>query len=217
MDSTSLRDRFRLSVDDVETPYLWSDEEVFGYMDDAQNMFCRFTNGIGDATSARITQLAVPVDTEWVDLSNLILKIRGANRGSDGSTMTIVNYEDMEAHGLRFDGRTGAIQYLVIGMEDNKARIYPKASVADTVSLLVYRLPLKPIIDEDQKLEIDVKHHLHLIWWMQHLAYSKQDAETLDRTKASDARATFEEYCAMAKNEQGLAKHKTRVVAYGGI
>ena len=44
MDSTALHDLFRSEVRDEATPYLWSDAEIYSYIDDAQKMFCLLTS-----------------------------------------------------------------------------------------------------------------------------------------------------------------------------
>ena len=41
MTPKALHDLFRAHVRDEEYPYLWSETEVYLYMDEAQKMFCR--------------------------------------------------------------------------------------------------------------------------------------------------------------------------------
>ena len=216
MDSTELRDQFRADVVDQVEPFLWSDDEVFSYMDDAQKMFCRLTGGLGDATSA-LTTITYNTATDWVATSPLILKIRDAFRAVDGRPIAVINYEDLASSGLRFDGRIDVPRALIIGMEADKARLYPFPSVGDSIRLVVDRLPLKPITDADQKIEIAAQHKTGLSLWMKARAYDKQDAETFDRNKAEKFDQKFRDYCAAAKLEKDRAKHKTRIVGYGGI
>jgi hypothetical protein len=218
MNSTDLLDRFRLDVVDVEQPYLWSDEEIYRNIDDAQKMFCRLTGGLPDATNTAVTQIDYDDGDIWVGTHPSILKIRSARRTSDGSVVTVVNYEDLEGLGIRLDDRVGPVRHLVIGMEEDKARLVPAPNEAGSITLLVDRLPVETITDAgDQPLEIKEQHHLNLLHWVKHLAYNKQDAETYDRNKSERSRQDFELYCAVAKNEKDRAKHKTRFVAYGGI
>ncbi len=215
MDSTELRDQFRADVVDQMEPFLWSDPEVYDYLDDAQKMFCRLTGGLGDGTSA-LTTLAYTAASDWVATSPLILKTRDAYHAG-GVPVVIVNYEDLAAHGLRFDGRTGIPNYLILGIEANKARLYPHPVADGSIQTIVDRLPLKAISDEDQKLEVADQHKTGLGLWMKSRAYSKQDAETFDRNKAEGFEQKFRAYCAEAKKEKDRAKHKTRIVSYGGI
>ena len=95
---------------------------------------------------------------EWLSLDPRILKVRGANRVSDGRPLEILNYEDLGARGIRFDGRVGPLSTLVFGMEENKLRVTPKASLADAIKLLVFRLPLTGISGSDDP-EIGSQHH----------------------------------------------------------
>lgn len=46
-----LYDQFRSDAMDTVAPYLWSDTNVYRYMDDAYKMFVRLTGGIGDFTT----------------------------------------------------------------------------------------------------------------------------------------------------------------------
>lgn len=215
MISDALLAQFRLDVDDTERPYLWSDTEVYSYLDSGQKQFCRKVEGIGDASST-LTSLSVGVGTEWISISPLILKFRDAYKISDGRPIRIVNYEDLQREHIRFDGNQAPFRMMIIGMEPGRVRLHPIASVADTIQLLVDRLPLKSITDDGQTLEIQDHHTDGMLYWMKYKAYAKQDAETMDKKASEDYKAKFEEYCAQAKIEKDRAKHKTRVVKMEG-
>lgn len=216
MNSTDLLAQFRLDVVDLEDPFLWSDDEILGYMDDAQRMFCRLVGGIGDASSA-LTQIAYTTATDWVSTSPLILKIRDAYDLATGNQIDVWNLEDLRDRGLRFNNVPGRVRHLVTGIEEHRVRLHAFPAEAGTIQLTVDRLPLKQITDTDQKFEIDDQHHRHLSMWMKHLAYSKPDAETYDRTKSAEAKDSFEQYCFEAKGERERLRGKVRVVRYGGI
>lgn len=217
MDSTELLTTFRSDLFDQVEPYLWSDEDIIGYMDDAQKMFCRLTGGLGDATTVAVTQIAYTSATDVVTLSPLILKVRAAYRLADGKPIDVLNYEDMTLQGLRFDGVINEPKNLITGLGAHTARLHPFPSGSGTIQMLVDRLPLVAVTDTDQTLEVDEQHKVGLGLWMKARAYSKQDAETMNRNKATEFEALFRNYCAAAKAEKDRAKHKTRVVAYGGI
>lgn len=216
MNVEDLLELFREEMSDTQEPYLWSDAFFFGALDDAQKMFCRWSEGIADASTPVLTSLPVAEGTTWLDLDPTILRIRTATL-ADGCDLELVNHEDLKPRGWRFDGVQGVVRALVLGLEANRVRVYPDASTADTISLTVFRLPLDPVEDVNCELEIDEQHHRHLLLWVKSLAYGVQDAETYDRTKKAEFRVEFRSYCDQAKAEQGRAKHKTRVVAYGGL
>lgn len=220
MTPTALKDLFRAEMRDGAAPYLWSDVEVWAFMDEAQKMFCRLTDGIPDATTEAVVDIDVTEGDEWVDMHASILKIRGATRTSDGKPLIVLNYEDLEGRGIRFDGTTSELTTLIVGMEDNKLRLGGVASEDDAIKLLVFRLPLTEInattVAASATLEIPTIHHRHLLKWMAHLAYGKKDSEAYDEKAAANAELSFRTYCRDALIEQGKKRHKVRVVRYGG-
>lgn len=218
MDSTGAVSLFRREMSDEIAPFLWSDEDAYGYLDDAQKMFARLTGGLPDASSS-LTRIDFGIDQPDFELSPLILKVRSAYRVSDGRPINVINYENMEREGLRFDGRKGPVNTLVIGADSKLAYLMPIPSIEDAIQMLVDRLPLCSIDLDNapQRLEIDEHHHRHLLDRMKELAYGKQDAETFDKTKSEEFGARFLSYCSMAKLEKERRKHKPRTVAYGGL
>lgn len=210
MDSTALHDLFRSDVRDEATPYLWSSAEIYSYIDDAQKMFCRLEGGISDATSA-VAQVAAVASQPFSTISPKILKIRQLVR-ADGQFIEMLNFEDL----CKTDILTGPLRYAVSGMEPNKLRWVPIPIANETVSMVVYRMPLLAITGTGQALEIDEQHHRHLLNWMKHLAHQKQDAETYDKGRSDMFRAEFQAYCDLAKHEREKREHKYRTIGYGG-
>lgn len=211
---------FRSEMKDAVAPYLWSDPEVYTYIDDAQKMFCRLTDGISDATTTAVVNVAMPAAGEWIALHPAILKIRTAHRAFDGRQVVLVNHEDLDRRGLRFDGRTCTrAELLVTGMEENKARLYPIPSNDDTLLLTVFRLPIATLSGaQDEVFEIGEQHHYHLLTWAKSRALLKQDAETFDKSKSGELEAAFRAYCHQAQKEQEKKRHKgARTVSYGGL
>lgn len=226
MDSTALYDAFRSDVVDVEAPYLWSDEEVWGYAADAQNMFVRLTGGISDFMS-EACEVPVSALEEFSELHPSILRIMSATLRSDGSKIEIVNDTAPGASMSADYGRlrrmlvsrtVGKVSHGIIGLRRNAIRWVNIPAADDTVDLHVYRGPIEKISGPGQEIkDIDDDHHLHLLWWMKHLAYSKNDAETFNKSQAEKCKAEFQNYCAFVKSEWERYKHKTRIVAYGGL
>lgn len=234
MTPQELFDHFRVDVDDVVTPNLWSDEEIFTYMDDAQKMFCRLAYGIADATTPAVVEVALATGEPFSDLHPSILQIRRAERASDSRKIDVVNFEDMDSlgtvdddYGMNISPKwtslltldQGTVDYMVIGMEANKARWVRVPNAADTVNLVVYRGPLQTITVDNvpAAFEIEEIHHLHLRLWMRHLAYSKQDADSFDLSMANRNEQAFRAYTAQAKTDWDRKRHKPRTVVYGGI
>jgi len=232
MNSGELYSLFRSDVADMAAPYLWTDTEVYTYMNDAYTMFVRMTGGIPDATSS-ITRIPVVVGQRDASVSPLILRFRQAYLLSNGAEVKIINEQDIaslvkEDYGvlqrLIIDNSAGQVRYMVIGLERSQSaglvRWIQTPAVADEVGLVVYRLPrdtLNEGNDEFTFSEINAEHIEYLLLHMKARAYGKQDAETFDRGRRDSYKAEFAEYCAGAVAEWDRYKHKTRVVAYGGL
>jgi hypothetical protein len=216
---------FRSDVGDEVAPYLWSDTEVWRYLNDAYRMFARLTGGI----PATLT-FDIVAGEQTTEVSPKILRFREARLTSTGRKLTIINPSD-EALGTTADygqarayyvNRTqGPVSYMIIGDWRNRltgvvgwAQI---PAVNDTAEVSVYRLPLGTLTSGSELSDVGEEHHEHLMLWMKYIAHGKQDAETFDRGRRDEYKQDFETYCARSKAEWDRYKHKTRVVTYGGI
>jgi hypothetical protein len=216
MESPELLALFRSEMNDTVKPYLWSDDELISYLDDAQLMFCRKTEGIPDDENPTVTRVDVAVGTDRINLHPTIKQIRNVIRTDTGRTIEVINKEDMPRRGWYFDGRSGHVRALVIGSTANRARVWPLSDEVLTLELSVFRLPLTKIADTDV-LEIDEEHHVHLLHWVKHRAYLKQDSEAFDRLNAAECETKFLAYCAEVKTEQRRKRHKARTISYAGL
>ena len=107
---------------------------------------------------------------------------------------------------------------VLVGAQPLVVRWIQVPKVNDTVNLMVYRLPLVDITTDGQALtDVAEQHHIHLLNWMKHLAHRKSDPELFDLKKSETFGNLFKEYCTVAFRESERAKHRTRVVAYGGL
>lgn len=226
MTSDELFDAFREDVFDTAAPYLWSDSEIYRYMNDAYVMFARLTGGVADFTSD-LTQVDVVVGEADAQVSPLILKFREARLASTGLKLNIINHTDLtmttvsDYGNLRqvyLNSMPGPVKYMVIGKQRKTVTWLQVPMVDDTVQLIVDRLPLNKITEAGQEFtDIGDEHHEHLLLWMKSRAYGKQDVDTFDTSRRDTYKAQFTEYCTFAKGELDRYKTKVRSVAYGGL
>ena len=226
MDTNELYETFREEVVDTARPYLWKPKEVWRYARDAHRMFWRLVGGIPDFTGSACF-INCPQNVQEVKLHPSILKITSAYRMSDMQPVDVINYTDIPVFtevdygrqaAIFFDTTPGLIKYLVIGQEYDTGRLLQIPMFSDQLQLSIYRLPMTIISGPDQAIyETKEEHHIHLIDWMKHLAYKKQDAETYDKEKSSSSETRFREYCEFVKKEWERKKTKPRTVRYGGI
>lgn len=225
MTPAELYERFRSNVVDTERPYLWTDDEVYSYLDAAQQMFYRLTQGVGAVMTVDFS-----AGDTFAPISDRILKIRRAALTSDGRPLELVNFEQLESTSrgddygssasrspLQLDATAGPVKAVVLGMVDYQLRLVPIPDADGTLELVVERAPLEDIVESSVEFEVPSAHHLYLLLWAEHLAYSKQDAETVDKTKAELRKVAFEAYCDMSMGEKNRRKHVPRSIAYGGL
>jgi hypothetical protein len=224
--SDELYDIFRSDVVDFARPYLWSDDEVWRYMNEAYFTFVRLTGGIADFTSDA-TAVPIVAGQSIAALDPSILRIMKAYRASDGVAINIINSTDLPMHDDNDYGRSrpvwmdttpGTVRYMMIGMQANTCQWFQTPIIDDTANLFIYRLPFIKITGAAQPFtDVGEEHHYSLLLGMKALAYRKQDAETFDRAKAAENDSLFRAYCAQVRAEFERKKHKPRSVAYGGL
>lgn len=224
--ASELFEAFRSDVVDEVAPYLWKDTEIVRYADAAYRRFVRLTGGIHDFTSP-ITRVNVVAGEATAEVSKLILRFDTATRESDGKDIEVTNWTDRNlmrrddfgfSNSLYNDGGVGEIRYMVIGNQEGIVKWVRIPAADDVVNLQVYRLPLTHIVDGTHTMdEINEDHHIHLLDWMKHLAFLKQDSETYDKDSSDRHGSAFVAYCAQAKAEMDRYRSKVRVVQYGGL
>jgi hypothetical protein len=236
MELQELIAEFRSQVSDEAPPYLWSDPEVLNYIIDAQDMFTRLTGGIHEAGAAGfgsgtpgldLCTLTLTASQPWSVHSPHILRIRSGRLMTAKRDVKFISESGLSIAGTESYGQhipytfddtdIGTVEVGVLGVQKNYVRWFRVPSANDTCRLHIMRLPYPRITTQDNDLEIDVQHHRHLIPWMKHLAYSKQDAEARDDKQAAESKQAFEMYCNQASREMERQRYKPRVVQYGGL
>lgn len=226
MNSTDLYEAFRSDVVDTAKPYLWSDDEVWRYANTAYLQFVRFTGGIPDFTSDACS-VDITAGAKTSELHPSILRVMRAQLHSDNSEIEIINQSDIGRLYTSDYGRSkaisltdiqGPVRYMLIGAQRGIVRWINVPLADDVADMVIYRLPFGRITGDGQPLdEVDEMHHHALLLCMKTQAYLKQDSETFDKSKATEADAWFKQYCDQVRAENERYMHKNRVVAYGGL
>lgn len=225
---SELFDAFRLEVDDLQTPNLWSDEEIDRYMDQAQRAFARATDCFLDATTASVTQIAVSAGQALVNLSPLVIKPRRAELAASSRPVKITTLAEMDEgavtdrdYGLVIPSQwrtaTGEPRFAITDYQPGKLLLAPIPTAADTLRLVVYRLPLATLAAASAAFEIvDEDHQYGLLLYMQYLAYRKQDSETYSPKRSKAAREEWDAFIADAKRSFRRQRFTPKPVIYGG-
>ena len=192
----ALRRRVRLLAQDTTLPYLWQDEDIDDWLNEAQQeatirarllratlashpALCEFSLTAGETAIALPEQLYEISYQEWVI-------------GAERRPLKLVSREWMDTTLPGWRAMPAAEpDYLV---QDRQALEIVPPPIADGAVLIEgYRLPEPMELDDDEP-RIPLAHHIHLVQWALHVGYSLPDAETFNPGKSQAAEAEFARY-----------------------
>ena len=192
----ALRRRVRLLAQDTTLPYLWQDEDIDDWLNEAQQeaairarllratpashpALCEFSLTAGETAIALPEQLYEISYQEWVI-------------GAERRPLKLVSREWMDTTLPGWRAMPAAEpDYLV---QDRQALEVVPPPIADgSVRIEGYRLP-EPMQADNDEPDIPLAHHIHLVQWALHVGYSMPDAETFNPGKSQAAEAEFTRY-----------------------
>lgn len=183
-----LIDLFRSVTHDVSTPPMWSDDEITEYANDAEREACRRARLLVDSTSYSID---LSINEPMYTIDPKIIFIRRVKLASQTKPLPKIVLKDLDENMPGWEGMTGNVLLYCTDIETGKIRFIKTPIVADTVSMTVIRLPNKDMVASGDTPEIKAHYHRSLINWMCFRGYSKQNADTVDKTKADIFEARF--------------------------
>lgn len=184
---------FRTEVDDTVAPYLWEDDEVIEFANDAQLEACRRARLLVDSSTPAIAQLAVQANQPLLALDPRVQFVRRA-RFTGGLPLRRMTMQDMEAYDPYWlDTVPGVPRAFVPDYETGKIRLWPAPAQDMTLQLTVVRDPLADLQNDADVPEIAPRYHRSLRFWMMARAYGKQDAQANDPKKEMNSMALFEQ------------------------
>ncbi|WP_284335432.1 DUF6682 family protein [Comamonas sp. NoAH] len=167
-----------------------TNEELILYANEAQVEACRRSELLLDSTGPMCTHELAPGQRS-ISLDGQVLTIRRAYIGAQPVRSVDAQWLDDSIPGWEDDERCASPMYLVTGMDSNSLYLYPKPSNAVTLRLTVSRLP-KVLAGDDDEPEIRAEHHAGLVEWMLFRAYSREDNDLYNDTKAALCLRRFE-------------------------
>lgn len=192
-----LIERFRIDADDlVPAPYLWADEWVAAWLSEAQDEAAKRARLLLDDYTPAVTSIPVQAGVASYALHPKVYEIAAIDFVPvtgyvQPVYLTSRERLDRERAGWRdepTDTPTNAIQ------TDTRLRLVPTPSADGALRIEAYRLPFKALVNDGDKPEIHEAHHIHLVQWALHRAFSKPDADGHDPQRAEKALANFQQY-----------------------
>lgn len=182
-------------IDDTVVPYLWSDEVLLGYYDDAVSQAVRRMRLLTDATTPKVTQIAITAGTAAYRLHPKVLAIKQAQiSNTEGPLrLTTIKRHNKVRPGWWGDTNTAPPRHIIVDFADGMIRLDPVPDAAGTLSMIVWRMPLDNERIERPSDEPPFAEHLHedLHDWVEHRCFSLADAETRDLNRAAEAERRF--------------------------
>jgi hypothetical protein len=225
-------DRARIELGDSVQPYFWDDPELLSYLDEAQVEFCREVP-IRDSRTPEICTLTYKAGATEVPYHPSIRRILNITRKDSNNVhwrIPLTTQENALAlnsparsdYGVNIDAtreltRPSDYFQVYIDYDEDYLRFSSPSSTAGTLYLQVERLPLSPITECDQLLEVRPEYIPALVAWITFRAWLKQDGETFDESASSRAFALFERHTSRAKFELHRRHSTPGQVRYGGL
>ena len=188
--------RFRVLAQDTEQPFLWSDEAVIDWLNDAHAQACVRGRLIREDENPAVCQIALapgqhtyPLHASVYELINLRIKGSGTE---PSRPMSIKSREWLDANVCDWRDMDEPSPWLI--QDDTTLRVVGAIQAGDVLHLECYRLPLKQLANDMDKPEIHAAHHVHLIQWALHKAFSVPDADGFDAARSAAAEAEFTAY-----------------------
>lgn len=244
LSADELKDRFRSEVDDLEggaqeDDYLWSDDEIYEYMDLAQRKFVRKTEILRktypfnqtDDDGVELTALTFTASgaTGFLDLHPKVIRVLSARmqNSSHSEPLDIVDFQRLNAgfydddYGWLFtrdwQARTGPARYIITNMQEDMVRLVPIPTEDDVVELMVKHMPLYRV-ECGSTLEVtEMEDQLIMLHYMKHRAFLKQDADVYDKELSREFLAYFNAETDERRREIGRLRTRVRQTMYGGI
>lgn len=184
---------FRSDTRDITVPYLWTDEDIVRYLNDAVDEAAERAFLIEDRATPACSEITLIPGQATYDLHPSVLRIKRAT--FDGKPLHISSVEAEDNQGFGWENREGPQpQKFIVNGQATTITFVPSPTEAGTVSLTVYRTGLTPLTTDADTAEPELKpvYHTRLKDWMYRCAYLKRDAETLNEAKAAEHEAMFE-------------------------
>jgi len=180
-------------LDDAVEPFLYEDEALDAFLDDAQRQVCLRARALIDSTSAA-TQIAVPPLAQRVRLAPTILAVRHARFG-DGCELSGTTAKRLWKREPGWDTATaGAPRHWIPDYQDGYLYFDRPLDVARTLRLSVWRMPSESEVmaDDSDEPVIPAHWHMDLLDWAAYRAFSSKDSEQNDDKRAAAHLAAFE-------------------------
>lgn len=189
---------FRARVRDTEQPYLWSDDLVKSWLDEAEQEACARGRLLHESCNPLVCEISVKAGVAEYLLHAAVLEITHLSFKPVGDSsiwpVPLRSTECLDAQmGIDWRSKPG---FVVAAVQTDKAiRLAPVPEVDGLLRLECYRLPMRPLSRESISVpEMHATHHRSLVDWALYKAYSVPDSDLMDLERSAQAERAFSQY-----------------------
>lgn len=214
-EASALLAEYRRRADDRVEPYFMSDAQVLALLTEAEQEACQRSHPIFDCDTAGVVEYAIAANQSSVALNPRVWRVDHATFTPDGALRGCrIELTGIDAIRDLQDARGGTMIASRPSHAAHSGRstltLYPAPSVAGTVRLDVYRLPLYDIEDTSDEPEIPAELHMGLVDWVLYRVYDTPDMELTDPQRAQRALADFTERFGERRTGDAQRRHRER-------
>ena len=154
----------RTNLDDLISPYLWSDADLLTYINQSIEKICQDDYLIYDDYSS-FTSIAVTAGVANYQKNPLITRVREVRMDLQTYPLVARTRDWLEHHYPTWTTAvSGDPKLYCENIRTGWIRLIPTPLVSDTMRLIVYRLPLAPLSLSDTTVspELEEKYHKYL-------------------------------------------------------
>lgn len=220
----SLIEQFRTQMDDNIEPYLWHEDRIVEWLDEAQKIFAERTKYFKGSESIAV----LSADGGDFATPAYALEIRRAILTSNPTPLFIGNFNAIDRgavysdYGIDLNGDwealTGTPRLLVLDEKTGYGRLVPKPPADDTIKIHYFRYPLKDITSSSSTLELtDTRHQRIMVVYARAMAYGDHDADVYDPKQEESKLAEFHAKVDVIAAQIKRQTRKAGTVKYGGL
>ena len=181
----------RLTANDTQKPYLWSDDFIAMVLNEAEQEAAVRAKLLRDNGTPAVCEIVLRAGQSVYRLHPSIEDI-SAMYAPDGSVMGLIGTAHPNYGQMPFLTDTGTpFCYRYDSLES--IRVYPVPNAdGEKIRLSVSRLPLRDMVADTDRPELPVQHHRNLTLWALHKMYAVPDADTYSDSKSAMYLTQFE-------------------------
>lgn len=177
MNVEQLINQFRNYMADTSKPYLWSDDEILLYLNEAEREAVRRSRSLVDSSTPDVCTIDAIPGVQSYDIDPRVIYIRRVRTSAHIDPVLPVHIQLIDNMDDRWETVQGRVENYVVGHESHKLVLVRIPKVAQTIRMTVVREPLNEMKSLSDEPELAKRYHMQLLEYVYYRAYLKHDSE----------------------------------------